>query len=154
MTASRGNEPVDHPTTSEPLVRALDNVGTAVRALADESREERKARDAETREERRRQARRDRRNMVLLAVIGVLVVGLGVLVFQSRAINESNSEILRTVRDCTTEDAPGDCYERSQARTGALVSELIAAQFDIAWCVKISDTRQAAQDCVTQARRK
>ena len=118
----------------DPLVGALNNVAGAVADLVAESR------------------KRERRLLVLLGVVALLVIALGGMGLSNRQLNTGNGEILRTIRDCTTEEAPGDCFERNQARTAAYLTELAASEFDIAWCVRVSDTKAEAERCVTAAR--
>lgn len=111
----------------DPLVQALNHVAKSVGDLVAESR------------------KRDRRVLLLLGVIAVLVIALGGMGLSNRKVNDS-------IRDCTTEEAPGDCFERNQQRTAAYLAELAATEFDIAWCVKVSDSRTEAERCVTAAR--
>jgi cobalamin biosynthesis protein CbiD len=118
----------------DPLVRALNHVADSVGELVVESR------------------KRDRRVLLLLGVIAVLVIALGGMGLSNRKVNDSNREILQAVRDCTAEEAPGDCYERTQQRTAAYLAELAATEFDIAWCVKVADSKAEAERCVTAAR--
>jgi hypothetical protein len=120
-------------TEADPLVGALDKVANAVGDLVAESR------------------RRDRRTLVLQAVIAVLVVALAGMALSNRKINDSNGEILRVIRDCTTEDAPGDCYETNQEKTAGYIRELIVTELDIAWCTKISPSKDEAARCVATA---
>lgn len=118
----------------DPLVQALNHVAESVGDLVAESR------------------KRDRRVLLLLGVIAVLVIALGGMGLSNQKVNDSNREILQAVRDCTTEEAPGDCFERNQQRTAAYLAELAATEFDIAWCIKISDTKGEAERCVTTSR--
>jgi hypothetical protein len=119
---------------ADPLVQALNHVGDSVRALVVDSR------------------KRDRRMVVLLGVIVFLVAAIGAIVVDNRLRSGTSRQILRTIEDCTSQEAPGDCHERNQARTAAYLTELAATEFDIAWCVKISDTKAEAERCVTAAR--
>lgn len=121
-------------------IAALDRLGDAVLALAEESRQDRLARN-----------RRDRLHLVLLIVVTLMIGGLGTLGWQNRRLNSGNAQILQAVRDCTT--AGGRCYENSEARSGQYIQQLVAAQFDIAWCVKVSATKTDAQKCVADAQR-
>lgn len=124
----------------DPRIAALDRLGAAVLALAEEGRQDRAARN-----------KRDRLHLVLLAVVVLMVAGLGMLGFQNRQLNDGNAEILQSIRDCTTDG--GGCYEESENRTGQFIAQLVTAQFDIAWCVKVSATKTDAQKCVADAQR-
>lgn len=128
------------PHDEDPRVAALDRLGAAVMALAEEGAKDREARN-----------RRDRLHLALLVVVAVLVAGLAGLGYQNRQLNDGNAEILRAVRDCTTEG--GQCYEEGEARSGKIIAQLVAAEFDVAWCVKVSASKTDAQKCVADAQR-
>lgn len=81
---------------------------------------------------------RRRENRIGFAVLGVLTIFIALLV----AISWQNNQIVKqtqatndTIVDCTTPG--GACYRQSQARTAAVVADLIKASTFVSQCARL-----------------